>query len=54
MYAKTYGLHCIVLVLDGYYEESLKSSVEVKAPSEEEVKVYVTEFGGTDCEIRKI
>ncbi len=54
MYAKPYGLHCIVLVLDGYYEESLKSSVEVKAPSEEEVKVYVTEFGGTDCEIRKI
>lgn len=54
MYAKPYNLHCTVLILDGYYEESISEGVAAKAPSEEEVYSYVRDFGGVDCVVVKI
>lgn len=54
MYARPYNLNCKVIVLDGFYEESLAEGVEAKAPSEEEVRAYVNRFGGTGCSVIKI
>ncbi len=51
MYAHPYNLKCIVLVLNGYYEESVAEGVDSKAPSEEEVNSYVEKFGGLNCSI---
>lgn len=54
MYAKAYNLKCIVLILDGYYEESLVEGVAAKAMSEKEVYSYVKDFGGSKCSVVKI
>lgn len=54
MYAKPYDLRCMVLILDGYYEESISEGVAAKAPSEEEVYAYVKEFGGENCSVVRI
>lgn len=54
MYAKPYDLHCIVIILDGYYEESMSEGVDAKAPSEEEVRKYIDSFGGDNCLVIKI
>lgn len=54
MYAEPYNLRCIVIIFDGYYEESFAEGVAAKAPSEDEVYTYVKEFGGSDCSVIKI
>ena len=54
MYAKPYGLKCMVIILDGYYEESISEGVEFSAPSEESILSYIREFGSEDCVTVKV